>query len=45
MKGGALMQYTHFVSVAALVVNETDEVLLIKSPNRGWEYPRGMVEP
>lgn len=38
------MQYTHFVSVAALVTNEADEVLLIKSPNRGWEYPGGMVE-
>ena len=39
------MQYTHFVSVAALVTNETGDVLLIKSPNRGWEYPGGMVEP
>lgn len=39
------MQYTHFVSVAALVTNETGEVLLIKSPNRGWEYPGGTVEP
>ncbi len=39
------MQYTHFVSVAALVTNEAGEVLLIKSPNRGWEYPGGMVEP
>ena len=39
------MQYTHFVSVAALVTNKTGEVLLIKSPNRGWEYPGGMVEP
>lgn len=39
------MQYTHFVSVAALVTNETGEVLLIKSVNRGWEYPGGMAEP
>lgn len=38
------MQYTHFVSVAGLITNETGEVLLIKSPNRGWEYPGGMVE-
>lgn len=29
------MQYTYFVSVAALVTNEIGEVLLIKSPNRG----------
>lgn len=34
-----------FVSVAALVTNEIGEVLLIRSPNRGWKYPGGMVEP
>ncbi|MCI9127875.1 MAG: NUDIX domain-containing protein [Eubacterium sp.] len=39
------MQYTHFVSVAALVMNGIGEVLLIRSPDRGWEYPGGMVEP
>lgn len=39
------MEYTHFVSVAALVLNQNDEVLLINSPRRGWEYPGGMVEP
>ncbi len=39
------MEYTHFVSVAALVYNEAGEVLLIKSPHRGWEYPGGMMEP
>lgn len=39
------MDYTHFVSVAGLVTNDKDEVLLIKSPRRGWEYPGGMVEP
>lgn len=39
------MEYTHFVSVAGLVYNDKDEVLLLESPNRGWEYPGGMVEP
>jgi len=39
------MEHTHFVSVAGLVVNEKDEILLIKSPRRGWEYPGGLVEP
>ena len=39
------MEYTHFVSVAGLVLNDKNEVLLIKSPWRGWEYPGGMVEP
>lgn len=35
---------THFVSVAGLVTNENKEILLIKSPWRGWEYPGGIVE-
>ncbi|WP_026496354.1 NUDIX hydrolase [Butyrivibrio sp. WCD3002] len=39
------MEYTHFVSVAGLVVNDKDEILLLESPKRGWEYPGGMVEP
>lgn len=39
------MEYTHFVSVAGFVTNDNDEVLLLKSPRRGWEYPGGMVEP
>ena len=39
-----MMNYTHFVSVAGLVSNENNEILLIKSPRRGWEYPGGMVE-
>ena len=39
------MNYTHFVSVAGLVSNSNNEILLIKSPRRGWEYPGGMVEP
>lgn len=40
-----VMEYTHFVSVAGLVINNRDEILLLKSPKRGWEYPGGMVEP
>ena len=31
------MEYTHFVSVAGLVCNDKDEILLLKSPTRGWE--------
>lgn len=27
---------THFVSVAALVTNDRGEILLVKSPWRGW---------
>lgn len=39
------MNPTHLVSVAALVTNEKGEILLIKSPWRGWEYPGGLIEP
>ena len=38
------MNYTHFVSVAGLVINDSGEILLVKSPRRGWEYPGGLVE-
>jgi len=39
------MEPTHLVSVAALVTNEKGEILLVKSPWRGWEYPGGLIEP
>ncbi len=38
------MDNKHFVSVAGLVKNDDNQVLLIKSPDRGWEYPGGVVE-
>ena len=34
----------HIVSAAAIVLNEKDEILLIKGPRRGWEMPGGQVE-
>ena len=39
------MEYTHLVSVAAMVYNEEGKVLLVNSPWRGWEYPGGLIEP
>ena len=39
------MHHNHFVSVAALVTNERGQILLVKSPWRGWEYPGGLIEP
>ncbi len=39
------MKHNHFVSCAALVTNQADEILLVKSPLRGWEYPGGLIEP
>ena len=39
------MNPIHLVSVAGLVTNEIGEILLVKSPWRGWEYPGGLIEP
>lgn len=38
------MDKNHFVSVAGLVLHDSHEILLVKSPLRGWEFPGGMVE-
>ena len=35
---------THIVAAGALVTNEKDEVLLVKNPHRGWEFPGGQIE-
>jgi 8-oxo-dGTP diphosphatase len=34
----------HIVSAATIVVNDQNQVLLIKGPRRGWEMPGGQVE-
>ena len=34
----------HVISAAATVLNELGEILLVKSPYRGWEIPGGQVE-
>ncbi|MEH7179787.1 NUDIX hydrolase [Neobacillus vireti] len=34
----------HIVSAASIVLNEKNEILLIKGPRRGWEMPGGQVE-
>lgn len=34
----------HIVSAAAIIINERQEILLIKGPRRGWEMPGGQVE-
>lgn len=39
------MKHNHLVSCAALVTNSNGEILLIRSPLRGWEYPGGLIEP
>lgn len=39
------MEFTHLVSVAAMVHDDTGRILLVNSPWRGWEYPGGLIEP
>lgn len=34
----------HIISAAAIVLNNQNEILLIKGPRRGWEMPGGQVE-
>jgi len=34
----------HIVSAAAIVINEQNEILLIRGMKRGWEMPGGQVE-
>ena len=34
----------HTVAVGGLVTNVNNEVLLVRNPRRGWEFPGGVVE-
>jgi 8-oxo-dGTP diphosphatase len=34
----------HIISAATIVLNDKNELLLIKGPRRGWEMPGGQVE-
>lgn len=43
-KNEAFSPPKHILSAAAIVLNENDELLLIKGPRRGWEMPGGQVE-
>jgi 8-oxo-dGTP diphosphatase len=35
---------THIVAAGGVVINDKNEILLVKNPNKGWEYPGGIVE-
>ncbi|MBK1813241.1 NUDIX domain-containing protein [Clostridium sp. YIM B02505] len=35
---------THIVASGGVVTNEKEEVLLIRNPRKGWEYPGGIIE-
>lgn len=35
---------THIIAVAGIVINEKDEILMVRNVRRGWEFPGGQVE-
>ena len=35
---------THIIAGAGIVINERDEVLMVKTHNAGWVFPGGQVE-
>jgi 8-oxo-dGTP diphosphatase len=40
-----IMNYpVHIVSVGGLIENDEGKILMVKSPDRGWEIPGGQVE-
>jgi len=34
----------HIIAAAGIVINEKNEILMVKNPRRGWEFPGGQVE-
>lgn len=36
---------THMVASGGVITNDNDEVLLVRNPRKGWEYPGGIIEP
>lgn len=34
----------HIIAAAGSVINENDEVLMVKTHNAGWVFPGGQVE-
>ena len=35
---------THIIAAAGIVINENDEILMVKTPRGGWVFPGGQVE-
>ena len=35
---------THIIAAAGIVINESDEILMVKTHNAGWVFPGGQVE-
>lgn len=36
---------THIVAAGGVIINDNNEILLMKNLRKGWEYPGGIVEP
>lgn len=36
---------TNIVASDGVITNNRDEVLLVKNPRKGWEYPGRIIEP
>lgn len=36
---------THIVASGGIITNSQNEILLVKNPRKGWEYPGGIIEP
>jgi len=35
---------THLVAAGGIIFNDKNEVLLVKNPRKGWEFPGGIIE-
>ena len=44
MEHGSWVMPTHIIAGAGIVINESNEVLLVKTYNAGWVFPGGQVE-
>lgn len=44
MSNTAWVMPTHIIAAAGIVMNEHDEILLVKTHRGGWEFPGGQVE-
>lgn len=34
---------THIVAVGEIILNDKNQVLLVKNPRKGWEYTGGQI--
>lgn len=44
MEHGSWVMPTHIIAGAGIVINESNEVLMVKTYNAGWVFPGGQVE-